>query len=128
MFAIIENKKQFPCSDGPSDGLGGNPVAAQLQVEPPRHRGWHQAGIQQRGQLDQPNVTLKAREQAAGHLQCQLGFPDSPGPGQRDHPVGGQKIKQMLLGSASANQVGRRRGQIVHKWLDWKRSDTNRVC
>jgi hypothetical protein len=44
-------------------------------------------------------------------------FPDFPGAGQRDHPVGGQKIAHILLGDSSADQFGCCRGQVGLKWL-----------
>jgi hypothetical protein len=51
--------------------LGGNPTSAQLQSEETGDRGGDQIGIGQRGQLDEPTVTLKNREQAARDLQRQ---------------------------------------------------------
>lgn len=68
VLAIVENQQKSLGSDRPSDGLGGYLVATELQAEAPRHGGRHQTGIRQRGQLDQPDATLEARKQAAGHL------------------------------------------------------------
>src|SRR5271169_6720032 len=98
VFAIIENKEKFPSADRASDGLRGNLVPAQLQAEDACDGGRHQTGIRQRGQLNKPTVTLKIWQQAAGNLQRQRGLPDPTRPGQRDCPIGGEKIPQVLQG------------------------------
>jgi len=107
VLAIVEDQEEPLSSDGPSDGLGGNLVAAELEAEDARDRGRHQIGIGQRGQLDQPSVTPKGREQGAGDLQRQRAFADPTRPGQRDHSIGRQKIQQMLHSSGTADQVER---------------------
>ena len=47
VFAIIENKQKSLCSDGPSDALCGNLVAAQFQAEAPCHGGRDQTRVRQ---------------------------------------------------------------------------------
>jgi hypothetical protein len=52
VLAIVEDQEEPVSSDGSSDGLGGNLVAAELEAENARNRGRHEIGIGQRGQLD----------------------------------------------------------------------------
>ena len=96
VLAIVEDQEEPLSSDGPSDGLGGNLDAAELEAKDARDHGRHQIGIGQRGQLDQPSVAPKGREQGAGDFQRERAFADSTGPGQRDHSIGRQKIQQTL--------------------------------
>ena len=105
VFAIVENKEEFSSTDRASDGLGGNLVAAQLQPEDAGDRGRHQTGIRQRGQFDKPTVALKVGEQVARDLQRQRGLPDPTRPRQRHHPIGRQKIPQMLHSRGPADQA-----------------------
>jgi hypothetical protein len=102
MFTIVQDKEEFSSSDGSSDGLCGN-LVTRPQAKNARDSGRHQTRVRQRDQLDQPAVSAKAREQAAGNLDRQPGLPDPTGPRKRDHSISRQKISHMLHGSRSAN-------------------------
>jgi len=87
-------------------------------------------GSDSENQINRPTIPVKGREQAAGNLQRQRGFPDPPGSGQRDRSVGGYEIPagpaQQRFGRSA--QTGR--GHIGKKRLDRQqlRIGSNRVC
>ena len=45
MLAIVQHEQEFSCSDFPSNGFEGNPVAALSKVENSRNHKWHQSRI-----------------------------------------------------------------------------------
>ncbi|WP_237735137.1 hypothetical protein [Rhodococcus sp. JVH1] len=72
-----------------------------------------QVWVLQGRQFDQANPIREGAADITGNPQCEAGFADPAYPGQRDEPVGGEKLSDTLgLGSTAyeTRQIG---GQVV---------------
>ena len=80
VFAVVQNQQKLSSADGAGQGLRGNFVTTQLQAENPGDGRWDQSRLQQRDQLNEPDVAAKGLRQATGNLKCQPVLPIPPGP------------------------------------------------
>ena len=73
-----------------------------------------QAGIGQRGQIDEPRTVLKRLEQRPSCLNRQRGLPHASRTGQRDQASAGrlQQAEKLLELGGAAHQVGHPGGEI----------------
>ncbi len=114
MLAIVEQQQHAVVSKG-SDKGGKRIFSADFQTEHGRNRAWHQAGVAERCQVDQPDAVFVAGDHALGDGEGDRGLADTSGPDDRHQALARKSRDERRHRFLAADHPSYREWQIVHR-------------